>query len=349
MAKQTTQAAASASIVTIGLDIGYGMVKAVTAGAEPLLFPSVWGHARNIKFNAEKLAIDYPGDQITDDSGAWFVGSLANSQLTAGEILRLRGRTANEADVGNAARARLAKVALGKLLPGRRNGEAVHVRIATGLPVDHMSSAPALKAALIGQHRVQTDSADFVANIVDVIVMPQPYGTIYSEMLTPAGDLNPCHTATRTGVVDVGTYTVDLALDDSGEYIDSESGSVESGVYLAQQTISQLISDKHGQIPKAATVEEVLRTGCLRAKGKVIDYSADVQEALEPIRSAAISKMGELWKAGLDVHVIYLSGGGASLVEKAVKAAGFGQAQLVENAQIANARGYLNYALFKAK
>lgn len=70
--------------------------------------------------------------------------------------------------------------------------------------------------------------------------MPQPYGTIYSRTLTPAGDLNPAHTFMRTGVCDVGTYTVDVALDDDGEYIISESGSVESGVFTAQERIAEI-------------------------------------------------------------------------------------------------------------
>jgi flagellar hook protein FlgE len=52
--------------------------------------------------------------------------------------------------------------------------------------------------------------------------------------LTETGEINEHHTYMRTGVVDVGTYTVDLALDDNGEFVDAESGSVESGVYTCQ-------------------------------------------------------------------------------------------------------------------
>jgi hypothetical protein len=77
------------------------------------------GHAREIKFQQEDLAQRHPGDQITDDEGDWFVGDLALSQLPTGELLRLRGRTANENTMGNAFRLRLAKAAIGKLLQGR--------------------------------------------------------------------------------------------------------------------------------------------------------------------------------------------------------------------------------------
>lgn len=333
--------------LTVGLDIGYGVTKAVTDRAV-ITFPSVCGHARDIKFRAEDLAVRYPGDQVSDSAGGWFVGELALTQLPPGEVLRLRGRTGDETHLGNVFRVRLAKVALGKLLAGTHHGEAVHVRLSTGLPVDHMGDAPELKAALMGQHLIQTDGAHFVANVTEVMVMPQPYGSLYAQMLTPSGDINPCHTFTRTGVCDVGTYTVDLALDDDGVYVDAESGSVESGVYTAQERIATLLERDHRQKMPFRMVEEVLRTGCFRASGEVIHYHEAVQEALEPLRSATLNLMSEKWKGGKTVDVIYLSGGGAELV-KAVVQNTYQQTRLVANAQTANARGYLYYAHFQAQ
>jgi len=49
------------STVTMGLDIGYGVVKAVTAD-QVVMFPSVMGHAREIKFQQEDMARRHPGD-----------------------------------------------------------------------------------------------------------------------------------------------------------------------------------------------------------------------------------------------------------------------------------------------
>jgi hypothetical protein len=204
------------STVTMGLDIGYGVVKAVTAD-QVVMFPSVTGHAREIKFQQEDITLRHPGDQITDDEGDWFVGDLALSQLPPGELLRLRGRTANESTMRNAFRLRLAKVAIGKVMQGMWNRDIVHIRIATGLPTDHMRDAAELKASLIGKHLIQTDTAELIAHVSEVMVMPQPYGTIYANTLNEAGEINRQHTYRRAGVCDVGTYTVDLALDDEGE------------------------------------------------------------------------------------------------------------------------------------
>ncbi|MBI5961617.1 MAG: ParM/StbA family protein [Chloroflexi bacterium] len=335
------------SVITLGLDIGYGVVKAIT-DTQAVVFPSVMGHARELKFGQESMHTKYPGDQITDEQGMWFVGDLALSQIPQGELLRLRGRTANEKTMGNAFRLRLAKAAIGKLLPNIWNREPVHLRIATGLPTDHMPDADELKTALLGQHLIQTDCAELIANVVEVMVMPQPYGTLYAHLLTDSGEINARHTYMRTGVVDVGTYTVDIALDEDGEFKDAESGSVESGVFTAQERIATLLERDHRQKIPFSIIERVMRTGVFLANGKSLDYSAEVEDALSPLRSATLNLLSERWKRGTTVEVIYLSGGGAELVYEQVAVA-YPQTQLVKNAQLANARGYLNYAHFAAR
>lgn len=347
MAAKNMRAQAQDRVHTIGLDIGYGVTKAVS-DAQTIAFPSVAGHARDIKFKAEEVARKYPGDQITDEDGSWFTGELAMSQVPSGELLRLRGRTANESSMGNVFRARMMRVALGKLFAGHTHGDVIHIQLATGLPVDHMPDAALLKQSLIGQHVIRTDNANFVANVTECMVMPQPYGTIYSAMITAAGDLNPCHTAHRTGVVDIGTYTVDLALDDDGEYVDAESGSVEAGVWTAQQRIAALLEADFREKPSYRMIESVLRTGCLTAHGEQHDYTQDVAEALHPLRDATLGLMAEKWRTGMSIDSIFVTGGGATLLEREIKQA-YRQAKLAEESQTANARGYLNYALFSRK
>jgi plasmid segregation protein ParM len=345
--RNTKNTALPGSTVTIGLDIGYGVVKAVTPD-QVVMFPSVMGHAREIKFQQEDIGKRHPGDQIRDEDGEWFVGDLALAQLPPGELLRLRGRTANEATMGNAFRLRLAKVAIGKLMQGMWNRDIVHIRVATGLPTDHMRDAAELKASLLGQHVIKTDTADIIANVTEVMAMPQPYGTIYSATLTETGEINRQHTYRRTGVCDVGTYTVDLALDDEGEFVDSESGSVESGVYTAQERIAAALERDYREKMPFKIVEEVLRTGIFHANGQPVDYRETVEEALAPLRSATLNLISEKWQRGTTVDVIYLSGGGAELVVEDVRAA-YPQTTLVQEAQLANARGYLNYARFVAR
>jgi hypothetical protein len=157
--------------------MGYSVTKALR-NVQIVMLPNVAGYANQISYRSEDLATKYPGAQLSDDDSEWFIGDLALSQLRAGEPLCRRGRSANENLLGNVFQLRIAKAALGRLLAVRRRCIALHVRIATGLPVNYMRDAGDLKLALIGQHRVKTDVADFLANVTDVMVMPQPYGTI---------------------------------------------------------------------------------------------------------------------------------------------------------------------------
>jgi plasmid segregation protein ParM len=211
-----------------------------------------------------------------------------------------------------------------------------------------MRDAAELKEALLGQHLIKTDSCEVIANVTDVIVMPQPYGSAYSQILTPTGDINVYHTYMRTGIVDVGTYTVDIALDDDGEFVDSESGSVEGGVYTAQERISAMLERDYREKMPYKIIEQVLRMGIFTASGKPIDYSDEVEEALSPLRSATVNLMSEKWQRGTTVDVIYLSGGGAELVYEQIVEA-YPQTKLVPEAQMANARGYLYYANFASR
>lgn len=332
--------------VTVGIDIGFGVTKAVTHTGKSVLFPSVCGVAREFKFQGEKITEKHPGDQLTDEDGNWFVGDLALRQLRPDEILKLRARASN--DVGNAFRVRMMKAALGKLLPGLRNGaDVVHVRLATGLPVDHMPDAGKLKAALLGQHIIHTDQTKFIANVVEVMVMPQPYGTIYSKQILPTGQLDPSYIYTLTGVIDTGTYSVDFAVDDDGEYISQYSGSIEAGVYTIQEKIAVHLEDTYKQKFPLHDIEKVLRAKKLNIAGKPVDFTKTVDEYIGQMADGVVMKAADLWKEAGRLDVIWLSGGGAALVEKAILSV-YPQAQLVKSAQTANAQGYCNYAMFAA-
>lgn len=330
----------------VGLDIGFGVVKAITHTGKTAIFPSVAGHARQLSFHADKIAERYPGDQLADAEGEWFIGDLALTQLLQGEVVRLRGRNAN--DHGTEFRLRMAKAALGKLFAGLRGGDStvINVQIATGLPVAHMTDAALIKAQLIGAHRIQTDQSDFIVNISKVMVMPQAYAAIYTKLLTEAGEINRGHVATETAVIDVGTYTVDFARDSDGTYQDVESGSAEAGVYNVHERVARGLQDHYKQEFGYKVVEAAIREGCIKIAGKVEDCTEMVEEAMESLRAATVSKAYELWKDAKHIEEIYLMGGGASLV--ADDLIGYPQLQTLPNPQWANARGYLNFALFKA-
>lgn len=327
----------------IGLDVGYGITKLVNG--HTITFPSVAGYARKLKFQQDEISAKYPGDQVTDSDGKWFVGDLALSQLSPASLLRLRGRTGDDSDGGDSFRRRMMITALGKLFAGTCDGNAIHIAVATGLPVDHMPDADRLKSVLLGQHAINTDTAQFVANVTDVMVMPQPYGTIYRHLIDDTGTLNEYYTIERTGVIDVGTYTTDITLDDDGEYIDSRSGSVEAGVSVIQTAVATEYELRYRTKPKLKIVDEIIRRGFARIHGKPESFQETIQDARQRLFKAVNDLVIERWDKAEDIDAIYVTGGGAMLIYELLQEA-YPEAILSENAPTANAEGYLRYARY---
>ena len=328
--------------MTVGLDVGYGVTKLVNG--QTITFPSVAGYARELKFQQDEISAKYPGDQGADDEGRWFVGDLALSQLSPASLLRLRGRTSAEVD-GNAFRLRMMKTALGKLMSGLCDGSVIHIDLATGLPVDHMPDSHLLKQALLGQHHILTDQADFIANIRSVMVMPQPYGTIYRHLLNDDGTLNEYYTVARTGVIDVGTYTTDITLDDDGEYIDERSGSVEAGVHVVQEVVAAEYERRYRAKPSLRVIDEIIRRGFARIQGQPETFAETVTEGKQRLFAAVQTLLNARWQLAEDVDAIYVTGGGAALIYEQLHQM-YGHAILSENAPTANAEGYLRYARY---
>lgn len=345
------------SVINVGLDIGYGAVKVVVHGLSPILFPSVWGlaifsskqdRAKIMAGNAENTT-----DLMNFDGQEWMVGNFAQRQLKAAQLSSLRGRSGSADVYGNESRLKLFKTAMGKIGAALKvqKGDVLHINLATGLPVSHMDGAESLEEILQQPHHVQNAAVDFTVNVSNLYIMPQPYGTIYANQFTENGTYNPCHTAKRTGVVDVGTYTVDLALDDDGEYITTESDSVEGGIYLVHQRLISLLKQRGLDMDnvKPGELDKILRTKCIQVGKATEAVDGEVDESLEVLRENTVNRMKQLWRTARTIDAIYLSGGGASLIKDEVLSAGFAQASLVDGSQFANAQGYYNFATFDTR
>ena len=117
-------------IVTIGLDVGYGLTKAVADNGKHVCFESRIAPAEFIRFQANlgaKVAVN--GLTIHDnDEGPLWVGELASKQGRPGAIRSPRDRNR----VNDSITLHLADAAFAMLLPDR---DYASVRVVTGLPV----------------------------------------------------------------------------------------------------------------------------------------------------------------------------------------------------------------------
>lgn len=146
-------------------------------------------------------------------------------------------------------------------------------------------------------------------------------------------------------MLDIGTYTVDVAVDDGGEYIEAQSGSVEAGIHTAQETVSALVESRYREKPGYRQVEELLRTGYFSAFGNKEDFRREVQNALKPLQEAVVNIATDKLQSGVAVDVIWVAGGGAPFVIDKLSSL-FTHAKMLQEPHLANARGFLKYALF---
>ena len=329
----------------VGLDIGYGKIKVAHAGVS-FTFPSVAGLARNVRFGSESNASRFPNEQIEHDGNSWWVGNFASEQLSASEQRRLRGRSSNADENGMNFRVLMMKSALAKLAPETKNGDVLHYRIVTGLPVNHMAQAGALKKALIGKHPVHTDSTNFIANIVDVAVMPEPRGTMFAFTLNPDGSLNDEYSADTTVIFNGGAVTNDVQYDKNGEFIDTYSGSSRTGHHLALERLQTMMEERYGETPDLSVLEAILINKAIKIQGDLVPFGDEVAEALEPVRTGALQLLADTVNTALTVDSIIVSGGFALSSYKSVGDI-YPQSVKSANPLFDTAQGYYNYSMFK--
>lgn len=335
----------SNEVFNVGLDIGYGNIKLVADG-HTVKFPSVAGHVRDVRFGAESIARDFPNQQIEHDGYDWWVGDAALVHLSAAEQRRLRGRTTNSDEQGMQFRVLMMKAALAKLFPDVTNGDAIHFHLVTGLPVNHMSQASDLKKVLIGQHPIHTDKTNFVANVIDAAVMPEPRGTMYAFTLNEDGSLNNKYTADTTVVFNGGAVTNDVQYDKNGKFIDTYSASNRTGHHLALERLQIMMEKRYGETPDLNVLETILRNKAIKIQGKLTHFDNEVDESLEPVRTGALQLLTDTINTALTVDRIIVSGGFALSSYEAVQS-NYPQSIKSDNPLFDTAQGYFNYSMFK--
>lgn len=186
----------------VGEDLGYGYDKAVTEGRTVTL-ESILGPAVTIKYHNDLIANGH-GLEVELRGKGWFVGELARLQSPFTVSPRARERDPEIVQI-------LSLAALYAL--GITDGE---VYLGTGLPVAWYQDREQLTRALVGHHTPVINGQRCDLEIVDALVIPQPFGSFFRLLLNPAGVLvdQDSLARERVAVLDIGTHTTDYALAD---------------------------------------------------------------------------------------------------------------------------------------
>lgn len=323
----------------IGIDIGYGYVKA-SDGEKEFIFPSTVGVGTDLKFNSLLMNFKKPTDNmiITVDNRKYFVGELAIRQSPM--VSRSMGRNRIE---DNSARV-LLLTAMALFMDGTEQ----EFNVVTGLPVDYYQLYKDDWAHIMqGTHAVRFGSGaeekPMLIAIDKIQMIPQPFGTLYDRRLDDDGNLLQNDLADlRVGIVDIGYKTSDLALADGLEFVGKKSNSSEFAMSTAYNIIAQRIQDKYKVGKEHYELDKVIESGVLRVAGVPHDISEFKKEALGSLSDILISEVNSIWDKR-EIDVIMLTGGGGKAIAEYFLPR-FQQGVLVNGPQFANVRGYLKLA-----
>jgi plasmid segregation protein ParM len=328
-------------VTTIGLDLGYGLTKAVTDNGRQVCFESRVAPAEFIRFQADIGApVKTNGLTLHDpEEGALFVGELASKQGRPGAIRSPRDRNR----VTDPITTHLADAAFAMLLPG---AEHVRARVVTGLPVAYYRDAFQLSQHLLGTHRILLEGRSLTVEVEDVLVVPQPFGALLSLILDERGKMITSALELvegRVAVMDIGTYTTDLILVEGLEYIEARSSSIEVGVSTAIEMIRKVLLDDYRVSYEQHELEQAMRRGWLVIDGQKHPLNGLASERLDPIARSIEAQARTLWNIST-LTALVLAGGGALALRPWLEPR-FKQAIYAPDAAMANAAGFLRYGL----
>ncbi len=318
----------------VGIDVGYGYTKAVSNQRQATM-RSVIGPALQIKYHNDLIS-NGQGLEVQLGDKVWFLGELARLQSPFTISPRARER---DAEV-------VRPLLLGALYQLGLSGGGV--RLVTGLPVSWYPDRAALVQSLLGPHNPVINGNACRFEIVDVLVVPQPFGSFFRVLLSTQGVLEDREELSRERValLDIGTHTTDYALADGLRYVEPKSGSIPVAMARVYELVRRDINDGHRLEMSLQDVEDAVQRGSIRLYGQRHPIDDLVQRALDAVGQEILGEALTLWGDGREFAAILVTGGGGVAFLDRIQAV-YPHARLVPDAQLANAEGFYRYALRK--
>lgn len=326
----------------LGVDIGFGFSKTITRfGADA--FPSVvgdWAPAAieiGGGFDRRDLeALGYQGRQ-------YLVGERAlkvTSRLFVGLSREWFETAPYRILMLNAIRRRLPESGLS-------------VSVVTGLPVDDITHhAVTVKRQLEGAHKLEVLPAGrpWEVTITDVRVLPQPLGTVFSQVIDDHGNLTDARLLeARIGVLDIGFRTSDYFTLQGFEVIAGQCLTRNTGVAEILLDVSREIARRYGVEADPHVLNDAVLRQQLAVGVRTVELTSIIEPLLDRHAEAIIAHGRMLWgDEARGLQVLWMTGGGAQLLGARLQPLA-PHATLIDNPRIQNAMGYFRLGCHLAK
>lgn len=313
----------------IGLDIGHSAVK-IAAGEKRIMFPTAATPA--VQLGLEEAQASAKADLARVKGKDFFVGDTALIHTNGALLDGLRDDWI-ETDEHAAL-----------LVSGYQRGLAAtgdaDSMLVLGLP-SRLHNRQATRLGDLAAMLLQMDRSK-------VVVVPQPLGAYMSAVLDAKGEPLPGREVVgeRWGVIDVGYYTADFGLIESGVWSAAGAESASGANAMAAEMRHRIAAD-HGVTMPLRDADATLRTRAAKLFGKVVDLGKHVDEVSEnyarTLIEGAISVFGPRL-ASLDGIIV--AGGAAGLVHPHIKAT-WAHAIAADEPRYTVAEGMRRYGLMK--
>lgn len=331
-----------------GIDIGFGFTKAVK-GRESIIFKSILGEAAEIQYT-EALLDEADKDEFLHlefDGASHFVGELAERQSN------VRFFTLDQGQFVSRFARPLALTALGRLASSH-----VPINLVTGLPIGHYrQNKEEFSKMLTGKHAVTMFSRDGsreekTVNVNKVMVVPQPFGSLFDTMLTDEGKLKDKRfLQDKIGVIDVGFRTCDYTVSDKMRYSERGSRTTESGIARGFNIIASKLREKSGVNVELYRLYQAVEKGSIKIRGQEFDLKSLTEQVFKQLATTIANEVDRLWADDWDMDAMIITGGGGKVLEPFLKSLLTGEVLSApdqgEDPRFRNVRGYSKYGRYK--
>lgn len=337
----------------IGLDPGFGAVKATVVGHDGLqvaTIPSVVGVGETELGllglgNLGRRRRTRQPDQVAFEGVTYLVGEgVARYARPVERMDFLRLSDGPELRV-------LCYDAAFRLL-----GEGEHLaNVIVGLPVEVMADREQARATLralrrwmVARHLYDVNGAEVNLSVADVQVMAQPAGTFFAWGLNDRGRWvrSRADLKAPVGICDIGFNTLDIMAVEGGEVVARFTGGDTAGMRRAAELVIHTVRGNHDLTLSLHEADELLRARRPRlytAQGEV-DLGPLVDQARDATAAAVVTFVERQWGNGRQFPHLLFTGGGAEALRKALLAQ-YPHGVVLPDPVTANALGLARYAV----
>jgi actin-like ATPase involved in cell morphogenesis len=308
----------------IGIDVGYGDVKAVYAED---------GELRYFKLPTAVAYAPMNSIDIADEAEERY--SFQGREYIVGESARFGAFSTRSFDFLK----RYSPLFIHHTLKVLKI-EPAHV--AAGLPLGLFNKKDEMIKELTTVH------VDGISMKAQLSMFPQAVGILLDYRMDEKGKVKP-GTAKNGIILDIGFNTIDVLCFEKGTAIKSDAKTLDKfGISKIVLGLVEFINREHGIQLSDQEAKDVFLAGRMNVYGNKIDLTEPIRNITEMYFDEVMHNISSLWDKRLQrADIMLLAGGGAVTIAKYVPSEYAKIVLVPERPEFANARGYLKAIMAK--